>query len=122
MDPAFLDRVLAVVNREDGYNLDALERVVGKTAQGSHDTTVRVVNGRQIAVIPVVGPIVRHADLLTAVCGGTTLRTMQDDVAKALDDPETHGVMLSVDSPGGEVTGLAEFAAYIRTQIEGETA
>jgi capsid assembly protease len=66
------------------------------------------------AIIPVVGPIVRRADLFSRISGATDLGTMRDMLVSALDARSVTRIMLMMDTPGGETTGIAEMAAYIR--------
>jgi signal peptide peptidase SppA len=67
-----------------------------------------------VAVIPVSGPIFRHANLFSEVSGATSSEVLATDLHAALDDPAVAAIMLEVDSPGGEVAGTAELAAMIR--------
>ena len=54
-----------------------------------------------VAVIPVTGPLFRHANLLTAVCGATSYELLAQDFNKALNDPNISAILFDVDSPGG---------------------
>lgn len=67
-----------------------------------------------VAVIPVSGPVFRRANLFTALSGATALSDVALDLGTALDDPLVRAIVLEIDSPGGEVTGIAEFAASVR--------
>jgi capsid assembly protease len=66
------------------------------------------------AVIPILGPIVRRADFFARVSGATDLGTFRDNLRAALDDRRVQRIMLVVNSPGGETTGISEMATYIR--------
>jgi signal peptide peptidase SppA len=72
---------------------------------------VGVVGG--VAVVPIVGPIVRRADLFSEVSGLTSLQGVARDIQAALDSPHVEAILLAVDSPGGEVTGVSELAAHL---------
>jgi hypothetical protein len=39
-----------------------------------------------VAVIPVSGPLFRHADMLTELCGATSYATLRKDLQTAIDD------------------------------------
>lgn len=67
-----------------------------------------------VAVIPVTGPIFRHASLFTEFLGVITLDRLTQDFANALDNPAVERVVLVFDSPGGQVNGIAEFAQLVR--------
>ena len=66
-------------------------------------------------MIPISGPIARHADLYTRTCGGVTTEALARDITAALDDPTCSAVVLDIDSPGGESSGIAELAAMIHS-------
>ena len=66
------------------------------------------------ALIPVVGPIVRRADLFSRISGATDLSTIRDDLTAAADMGAVQRIMMVHHSPGGETTGISELAAYIR--------
>lgn len=66
-----------------------------------------------VAVIPIDGPIYRYADFFTAVSGGVTTESLARDFALAMDDPAVSAVLLMIDSPGGEATGINELSDAI---------
>lgn len=70
--------------------------------------------GRSVAVIPVLGPIVHRADMMTEMCGGTSVQRLRAGLRQALADPEIGGIVFDVDSPGGYADGIGELADEIR--------
>lgn len=66
-----------------------------------------------VAIIPIDGPIYRYADFFTSVSGGVTTESLARDVGLALDDPTVRAILLPIDSPGGEATGINELADTI---------
>jgi ClpP class serine protease len=62
-------------------------------------------------VIPVIGPLVARSDVLSMLFGAMSYGELIDEVAAAADDPAISGVLLEIDSPGGEVGGLFDAAA-----------
>ncbi|MBQ8436034.1 MAG: S49 family peptidase, partial [Alphaproteobacteria bacterium] len=66
-----------------------------------------------IAVIRVSGPLFRYANLFTKICGATSYELLAQDFNKALQDINIKGILLDVDSPGGEVNGCSEIADMI---------
>lgn len=76
---------------------------------GARDAAVR--DG--VAIIPVVGPIVRYSDFFTRVSGLTSVETLASDVQVALDSPQVRALLLTVDSPGGQVAGVNELAEVL---------
>jgi signal peptide peptidase SppA len=67
-----------------------------------------------LAVIPVYGTLVRRALGLEAASGLTSYRRLARFSTAALADPRVTGILLDVDSPGGEAGGVFELAQRIR--------
>lgn len=66
------------------------------------------------AILPIKGPIVRYGNLFTAMSGGgATVETLAKDLALALEDDSFASILLDVDSPGGEASGIGELAQMI---------
>lgn len=66
-----------------------------------------------VAAIPISGPLFRHADLLTDLSGATSYATLRKDLQAALDNPAVRAIVLDIDSPGGEATGVSELSRAI---------
>ncbi|APU00407.1 putative peptidase [Aeromonas phage 3] len=66
-----------------------------------------------IAIIPVSGVISRYAGMFEAICGGTSTQTLALSIQAALDDPSCRGILLVVDTPGGEANGIHELSELI---------
>lgn len=88
---------------------EAIAKEMGRDMKNTHAVSVR----GGVAVIPVTGPLFRHANLLTAVCGATSYEILAQDFNKALNDPNISAIVFDVDSPGGEVNGCSELADMI---------
>ncbi|MGL5285670.1 MAG: S49 family peptidase [Aeromonas sp.] len=86
---------------------DALATRSGKVNQAG----VEMRDG--VAVIQVSGVISRYASMFEAICGGTSTQTLAKKVQAAIDDPSCRGVVLVVDSPGGEANGIHELAELV---------
>lgn len=67
-----------------------------------------------IAVIPIYGTLVRRALGLEAASGLTSYGEIGATLEAALADPAVTGILLDVDSPGGEAGGVFELAERIR--------
>jgi signal peptide peptidase SppA len=63
-----------------------------------------------IAVITISGTLVKKASWMDAESGLQSYETIRGQIADARDDPGIRGVLLDVDSPGGEVGGLFDLA------------
>lgn len=67
-----------------------------------------------IAVIPVHGTLVRRALGIEAASGLTSYGDIAERLDQALADPRVNGILLDIDSPGGEAGGVFELADRIR--------
>lgn len=63
-----------------------------------------------VAVIPVAGLLAPKANLLTRICGATSLQVAGEQVKAAAADTRVNAIVLSVDSLGGSVLGAPELA------------
>lgn len=88
---------------------EIIAKQMGKEMKNSHKVTVR----GQVAVIPVTGPLFRYANLMTSICGATSYELLARDFNKAVEDPNITGIVLDIDSPGGEVNGCSELSDMI---------
>nr|WP_281720088.1 S49 family peptidase [Nitrosomonas nitrosa] len=67
-----------------------------------------------IAVIPVQGTLVKRTLGLEAASGLTSYAEIQTLLGAALHDSSVRGILLDVDSPGGETGGVFELAEFVR--------
>jgi signal peptide peptidase SppA len=70
-----------------------------------------VVDG--VAVLPIEGVIAKRMNLFTRISGGVSTQLLERDLKAALADDRAHSILLSVDSPGGNVDGVFELARTI---------
>ena len=63
-----------------------------------------------IAVIPVVGTLVKRAMGIEAASGLMSYDEIDDRLDATLADPQIGGILLDLDSPGGEAGGVFELA------------
>lgn len=109
--PDQLSVIASIAEREHEFagDLKALEARLGRPLGNTMRATVR--DG--IAIIPVEGPVFRRANLVTEMSGATAFSTLATDFAEALSNPSITGILLQIDSPGGEVNGTSEFAQMV---------
>ncbi len=88
---------------------EAVAAKLGRELQNSYRLEMR--DG--IAVLPVVGPLFRYANLFTQVSGASSYELLAKDFTQAAENPDVKAIVLNIDSPGGEVNGCAEFADMI---------
>lgn len=67
-----------------------------------------------IAVIPVFGTLVKRSLGLDAASGLMAYDELESRLETALADPQVAGILLDLDSPGGEAGGVFELAERIR--------
>jgi signal peptide peptidase SppA len=67
-----------------------------------------------VAVIPVYGTLVKRTLGLDAASGLTSYGELAALLDAALADPRVAGILLDIDSPGGEVSGNFELARKVR--------
>lgn len=110
--PDALETIAAIAEREHEHagNLEALEAKLGRPLGNTMSATVR--DG--IATIPIEGPLFKRANLMTEFSGATSYEMVARDLTAALEDPSVQGVMLAIDSPGGEVRGTTDLAGIIK--------
>jgi len=103
-----LDVILSVLGSRIGLpEMDmALPIPAPKPAHESSQTS--------IAVIPVVGTLVKRVMGIDAASGLTSYDEIGARLDAALADPQIAGILLDMDSPGGEAGGVFELAARIR--------
>lgn len=109
--PEWLETICSIAEREHEYagNVEALQQKLGRPLSNSHAVTVR--DG--VAIVPVSGPLFRHANLMTELSGATSYDSLAQDLRSAVDDPAIHSIVLNVDSPGGHAKGVNELSKQI---------
>lgn len=68
----------------------------------------------RIAVVSVIGTLVARSGYLDAASGLQAYGDISDAIAAAMDGVSVRGVILDVDSPGGEVGGLFDLVDRIK--------
>jgi signal peptide peptidase SppA len=68
---------------------------------------------RGVAIIPVHGTLVHRFGFLDAVSGITSYQQITAWLDTALEHADVNSILLDIDSPGGEVSGIADLADAI---------
>jgi len=68
-----------------------------------------------IAILPVTGTLVRRGSLLSEILGFASYQDIAEMAEDAFTDPAVSGVLLDIDSYGGEASGLFDLAAELRS-------
>ncbi len=66
-----------------------------------------------VAIIPIDGLLAPKANLLTKVCGATSLQWAMNQLSAALNDRAVASIVLAIESPGGSVFFTPKFAAAV---------
>ncbi|WP_337054090.1 S49 family peptidase [Pseudoxanthomonas sp. USHLN014] len=103
-----LETILSIAQRYG--DPEALQARVGRPLDNARTITMR--DG--VAVVPITGPVFRYANLFTEISGATSTQVLATDIQAALDNPYVRGIVLDINSPGGEATGINELAKLIR--------
>lgn len=109
MTPEMVATMLAIAEREN-LTPEAVAAQLGRPLDNTRAVALR--DG--VAVIPVEGVISRHMSIFSEISGGTSIEALATDLRAALDSAAVHSILLHIDSPGGEVNGVGEFAAMVR--------
>lgn len=102
-------RVMLDVAARINAPVEAVEQQIGRKLENTQRTTER----NRVAVVPVIGPIMRYANMFTEISGATSVQMLARDIDVAVKNPDIRAILLNIDSPGGEVNGVAELAAHI---------
>lgn len=107
--PEALEQLQAIAERVN----EAPEAVAAKLGRPL-DNTRTVVERDGVAIIPIVGPVFRYANLFTRISGATSIEVLATDFVAALDNPAISSIILEIDSPGGMIAGVSEFSEMVR--------
>lgn len=113
IESSALEQILAIAQRLN----DAPEAVATQLGRPLDNTRTVQMHG-SVAEIPVTGPIFRYANLFTEISGATSLEVLARDFHTAANNPAVSRIVLNMNSPGGQSTGIAEFAGLIRASTK----
>lgn len=109
METGALDQMMQIASREQSNIEAVLDR------RGQRLARTRAVEVREgVAIIDIVGPIFRYANYFTEISGATAIESAALDLRTALDDRDVRAIVLHIDSPGGAVAGVSDFAKQVR--------
>jgi signal peptide peptidase SppA len=103
-----LQTILEIAAREN-ESPQAVAAKLGRNLQNTYSVMER--DG--VAIIPVTGPLFRYANLFTAISGASSYELIARDFTVALENPQIKGIILDIDSPGGEVNGVSELSNMV---------
>ncbi|WP_041802735.1 S49 family peptidase [Micavibrio aeruginosavorus] len=103
-----LHTILEIAAREN-ESPQAVAAKLGRNLQNTYSVTER----EGVAIIPVAGPLFRYANLFTMISGASSYELIARDFTAALENPNIKGIILDIDSPGGEVNGVSELSNMV---------
>lgn len=109
--PSMLATILSILEfRGNGGRLsaDEIRARIGTVAQDSQRAAVD-----SIAVIPVRGTIIPRGGMFVESSGAISAERLTAQIREALQNPAVASIVLDIDSPGGQVNGVAELADEI---------
>jgi ClpP class serine protease len=117
--PRALESMIARVEQSEGVDLEALASKLGRPLE---NTGGRVEMRDRTAVIDVGGPIFRYANLFTMLSHATSVESLARNLQAAQENPAVDDILLRIDSPGGQVNGIADFADMVHSSKKPVTA
>lgn len=106
-----IEGVLARAMAGTDVDIAALAQQIGRPLD---NTGGRVEMRGNVAVFDIQGPLFRRSDLFTNISSSTTVENLAVDLRKASEDRLVSHILLNIDSPGGQVAGIQEFADQVR--------
>lgn len=82
------------------------------------DDSGYIVTAGGVAIVPVMGTLVQRSSWMDAMSGLTSYDSIGYAVAQAEADPNVKGILLEIDSGGGEVNGCFDLVDEIATSTK----
>jgi signal peptide peptidase SppA len=118
IDPAYLRLVDGIVHERIVHGRPSDDEIAARIAAQVGEVGQRL-GARDVGavrIIPIYGPILPRSGPIEQASGITTLEDLRSTIGEAIADRSVERIVLDVDSPGGAVDGLPEFAAWLRGQ------
>ena len=115
IEPKKMDAILAVLGPRLGLRADMIPDFPDF---GDDDEPLEEMPDDEqtsVCVIPIYGTLVKRTTGMDAMSGLTSYDSIQSEIQEALDDPSCSGIVLDIDSPGGEASGMFDLANYIES-------
>lgn len=111
MEERSLEQLLTIAAREHETTPEAIEAYAAKSLANSERARER----GGVAIIDVIGATFKRANLFVAMSGATSYEIIRADLQAAVDNPKVKAILLNIDSPGGEASGVSEVAEAIHS-------
>ncbi len=115
--PRMLGIIQGILAERLSGNIPSPEVIAGRIAEERdlHAADTRR-GGRlagAVAVMPVYGVLMQRMDMMMEMSGGSSVEALAKTFRALLNDPAVGTIVLDIDSPGGGVYGIAEFAEEV---------
>jgi signal peptide peptidase SppA len=110
----FTNDMIVGIERDSKLAFDTLE-----ISQAGLSPDVTIINN--VAILRIEGVITQKADIFTMIFGGATLDTLTADFKALVDNEAIDTIVMDIDSPGGTVAGVQDFANLIFEAREQKT-
>jgi signal peptide peptidase SppA len=90
---------------------ETMEDTGYSNADNDRDAGYEIMQG--MAIIPIEGTLVKRLGSLRPWCGMTGYDGIRQNFVSAINDKKARGIILDIDSPGGEVAGLFDLCDMI---------
>jgi len=116
VEPDTLGRMVEIIDRHvNGIKLtsEQIEAAIGKRDDRAeeNDGEVGFDAATATAIIPISGVIAKYSRMVngTSQPRGTSIETLNKQLAEAVDDSQVESILLRIESPGGSIAGLIDF-------------
>jgi protease-4 len=114
LEAALIDSNAAVGTKD--FSGRRAQRCYPSVSEKGYDPRLYTFAKEGVAVVPVYGVLAKNLSAFEQSCGGgTDVNPIAHALYQAASDPEVQKIVLDIDSPGGEVTGIPELGARIRS-------
>jgi signal peptide peptidase SppA len=118
IEPAKLQVILHVLQPQLDLDLSGLSLIEGEPPkqflESQKSSLPQPAAGTGIAVVEIMGSLVHRARGMQAESGLQSYEAIGDDLKMLRQDSRIGGILLRMDSPGGEVAGVYELARIVR--------
>ena len=94
----------------DAAQFDALSNVEWIEAE-NFGLTYNIYN--RVAIIPIHGLLTKRTELFAPIFGTTSYEEIYNAISQAQKDQDVSSILLDIESPGGEVSGLFDLVDFI---------
>ena len=114
MEFSTLERMSDIFERHfngERISAEAVEKIIAVKNAEKKEREFEVTD-RGVAIIPISGVIAKHVRMVNGISSprGTSIETLRPQLNEALDDRHVRSILLHIESPGGIIDGLADFA------------